>query len=575
MTGTCAYGRPVDDDADRCAGCQFAGSDPAPCRYGRPASERRLNAVSDLDQPAGVVTLAPRERRSTDKAAMTAKAGRGGPASASGNCARCGRRLIKRRGDTELTCPACRMLPAECPCGSLNDLEFFAPPSNPMGVARQLLEDRVYDDCCTLRHWRGAWHEWVDGRWVEAERRAITSWAYQRLEPTATVGPEGPERWLPNSRKISDVAEALAAVTFMPETVDNPSWLPGVPAPFPASEAVVCANGILHVRSQALHPLTPRLFSHVAVPFAYDADAPDPEKWLEFLGQLWPDDDASIATLREFFGYILSGRTDMHAILLFIGPPRSGRGTIARVLTALLGSPNVAGPTLASLGTQFGLQALIGKPLAIIADARLSPRADVGVVVERLLSISGEDMLTVDRKHKEMWTGKLPTRFVIVSNELPEFADASGAIASRFIVLTLQKSFLGEEDRALTEKLLAELPGILKWSLEGLASLTEKGKFTAPESSDDAVATLQDLASPIRAFIRDECQLGGEVLIDDLWAAWQEWAEGNNVRKSTKQILGRNLRAALPSVRQVRPRDGKVRLRTYVGVSLQGSCNGF
>ena len=70
-------------------------------------------------------------------------------------------------------------------------------------------------------------------------------------------------------------------------------------------------------------------------------------------------------------------------------------------------------------------------------------------MVERLLSITGEDMLTVDRKYREPWTGKLPTRFVILTNELPKFRDSSGAIANRMFILRMTESFLGREDRTL------------------------------------------------------------------------------------------------------------------------------
>jgi len=38
-------------------------------------------------------------------------------------------------------------------------------------------------------------------------------------------------------------------------------------------------------------------------------------------------------------------------------------------------------------------------------------------VVERLLSISGEDTITVNRKYRDQCTGKLPSRFMIISNE--------------------------------------------------------------------------------------------------------------------------------------------------------------
>ena len=77
------------------------------------------------------------------------------------------------------------------------------------------------------------------------------------------------------------------------------------------------------------------------------------------------------------------------------------------------------------------------------AESELACNRELGtgtnVIVERLLSISGEDWLTIDRKFKEPWSGKLNTRFVVVSNELPRFGDASGAIANRFVVLSLRR----------------------------------------------------------------------------------------------------------------------------------------
>ena len=168
--------------------------------------------------------------------------------------------------------------------------------------------------------------------------------------------------------------------------------------------------------------------------------------------------------------------------LALIGPIRAGKGTIARMLTKLVGKGNVAGPTLASLGTNFGLSPLLGKPLAIISDARLGS-APSHTVVERLLSITGEDMLTIDRKYREPYTGRLPTRFVMVSNELPRFTDSSGAIATRMLILQLTKSFLDREDRTIESRLVPDMPGILNWALDGLDRLTRNGRFTVPESS--------------------------------------------------------------------------------------------
>ena len=101
--------------------------------------------------------------------------------------------------------------------------------------------------------------------------------------------------------------------------------------------------------------------------------------------------------------------------------------------------------------------------------------------MERILAITGEDALTIDRKHRDQWNGYLETRFVLLTNELPRLTDASGALASRFITLILTESFYGREDLGLTDKLTSELPGILNWALKGLDRLQKRGHFVPPK----------------------------------------------------------------------------------------------
>ena len=58
---------------------------------------------------------------------------------------------------------------------------------------------------------------------------------------------------------------------------------------------------------------------------------------------------------------------------------------------------------------------------------------NIGVGVERLLCISGEDTLTIDRKFRPSMTMRLPTRFMLLTNELPRMKEASSALAGRFV----------------------------------------------------------------------------------------------------------------------------------------------
>jgi putative DNA primase/helicase len=382
-----------------------------------------------------------------------------------------------------------------------------------------------------------------------------------------TDAEEETEPWAPNRHRIGDLLEAFARIALLSQRVQPPTWLN------PGSEGAVlvaCTNGLLEVGSRTLHELTPNYFNEISVPFAYDPAPPAPQEWLAFLKQLWPDDQESITLLQQWFGYILSGATDQQKILGVIGPLRSGKGTICRVLRNLVGNRNVTAPPLASFGQNFGLQDLIGKSVAIIGDVRLGG-GEQSAVVERLLSISGEDTLTIDRKYRDPWTGQLPTRVMFVSNELPRFGDASGAVASRILVLETHESFLGREDKSLINRLLTELPGILNWALNGLAALSADGRFTEPQSSIDTVVALQDLVSPISAFVRECCERGPlkESLCAELYDAWRWWAEANGHRSSTTQMFGRNLRAAVPSIRMTQPREGEERFRCYTGIALR------
>ncbi|GAA1288133.1 DNA primase family protein [Streptomyces javensis] len=455
--------------------------------------------------------------------------------------------------------------------------EELPAPSNPMAVARRLLPDWQTEDGHLLcRRWRGSWMRWTGTCWRELDEQQVKKSMYERLEHAtyqAGTDKDGePEirDWAPTKPKIGNLLDALGAITLLPTDMDAPAWLDRQAADRNDGPIVACENGLLRIRDRALLPLSPDFFNLVSVPFTYDPHASAPT-WERFLRQVWPDDPEAIRAVQEWFGYVLSGRTEQQKILLMVGPSRSGKGTIARVLKELVGKENLAGPTLAGLGTNFGLSTLIGKPLAVISDARLSGN-DNSQVVERLLTISGEDTIDIDRKYREPWTGKLPTRLMVLSNELPHFGDSSGVIARRFILLNTTVSWLGKEDPTLMDKLIAEMPGILNWALDGLARLETTGRITEPASSREAVTTMQDTASPTSAFIRERCTTGPtcSVPVDALWGVWREWAEDNGVRAGTKQVFGRNLLSVVPQLHRTRPRDPYGRqVATYNGLTLK------
>jgi putative DNA primase/helicase len=425
----------------------------------------------------------------------------------------------------------------------------------------------------TLHDYTGVLLRWSGTRYLEIEDAAVKKhlqgWLHDALR--YRVNPLTGEMDLvpfeSNPATVKAALESIKAFVHLPASITPPAWI-GRPDEPPPEEFLPCRSVLLHLPTMQRRPATPALLVTNALDFDPDPAARTPRAWFAFLHQLFDGDVQSLDLLQEWLGYCLTADTSQQKMLLIVGPRRSGKGTIARVAARLVGRSNVCGPTTSSLAGNFGLQPLIGKSLAIVSDARFSGE-NISTVVERLLCISGEDAVTVDRKYLPSVTLKLPTRFMFLTNELPRLGDVSGALVGRFVVLHLTESFYGREDTRLTEKLLAELPGILNWAIEGWQRLRERGRFVMPQSSADAVTDLEDLSSPVAAFVRDACSVGPEnrVDVDELYSAWQGWCETQGRKVvATKQVVGRDLIAAVPTVKR---RRGTGQRAFYEGIALK------
>lgn len=457
-------------------------------------------------------------------------------------------------------------------------IETWPPPWAPLEVAYALGADRTVDNTVTVQHWRGSWWEYRSTHWVEIGEKIVRGWVYNRLRSGVyqKVGAEGETEdvpWNPDRPKVGNILDAMgAAVAALDDATEPGTWLPtGETIP----GVVSTPTGLFKVTTRQTSPATPRMFTTWALPFDYDASAPEPSAWLAFLQSVWPDDPDTIAMVQEWLGYLVSGRTDQQKAMLLVGPRRSGKGTILRVAQALVGKANTAAPTLQAMTSQFGLQTCIGKALIAVGDARLAGGTNTATLVERLLSIVGEDALQVDVKYRDPWVGRLPGRVMIASNEVPDFRDASGAIGSRFLVAKMVTSFYDREDIELEGKLMAELPGILRWALDGLDRLADQGRFTQSATSIEAREDMEESESPVAQFVDVACEVGPYTVPREvLYAVWLDWAARNGYATTNIATFGRQLRAAYASVGRSQPTLGGRRVSCFSGIGLRESYTG-
>ena len=137
----------------------------------------------------------------------------------------------------------------------------------------------------------------------------------------------------------------------------------------------------------------------------------------------------------------------------------------------------------------------------------------------------------------------------MLSNETPWLADASTALANRFLCLQTFESFLGREDRGLEERLGLELPNILNWAIAGWKRLKARGKFIQPASGDGISEELRELSSRISTFRDDALILGANYreTIVHTYVAWILYCRYNGDKNfGTTRSLARDLRTIVP-----------------------------
>jgi P4 family phage/plasmid primase-like protien len=478
------------------------------------------------------------------------------------------------------------------------DSEIFESVDDPHRLARMNLEHYAQQFEGGLRFWGGEWWRYRDGQYRKIDTFELKAklnqsirkdfencWRLAELARIAEEEATGKEIKRQPIAKVTghlvnNVIQAMESQSLLSGSIEMPCWLPDRSK----RQLISMENGLLDLDrlfkgdepEDCLLPHAKDWFSTVKLPLKFDPDAKCP-RWLEFVHQVFDGDMESIRALQMWCGYLLTQRTDMQKMMMVIGPPRSGKGTISRTIKTLLGGAQaVCNPTLASIANNFEMHSWHGKSLALINEARLPSSVDATVITERLLSIVGEDSQDIHRKFMAPINSvKMNLRFMLFMNQLPRLNDDSSALVSRCIVLVMPNSYLGRENMRLGDELIEELPGIfLNW-LAGLKMLTDAGRIHQPSAGLEVIQAFKAISSPMSIFLEEECDRSptAEVNVSDIFEMWKKWCSANGIQeKDSIQLFSRRIRSLMPSI-QTRKLGYGDRSRVFIGIDLKNRFN--
>ena len=372
------------------------------------------------------------------------------------------------------------------------------------------------------------------------------------LEMARVINKDGGyEDFLATPARITEIEKLLRSKRFTQLGKNAPCWMGNAdekPATVTdASLLIFDKTKILHIADpescqakMEILPPSPHWFNLAALDYEFDPNATCPQ-WDRFLNDIFGNDAESKATIMEFVGLSLTTITKFQKALFIKGPKRSGKGTIARIIQAVIGEHNVAAQSMDDFAQKFGLETFVGKTLVAVSDARVKKNISAGTV-ERILCIIGEDPMKIDQKYKKALDKvRLATKLLFLSNMLLKIPDQSGVLPSRFIYVKLTESFYGREDEDLEKKLLAELPGILNSAIRHLRALLARKKFIQPKTDTVLYDQMMGLCSPVYEFAQE---LEPCMPPDTIWKKWNEFCKGEGEKTGKQKDLWEQLDAA-------------------------------
>lgn len=332
------------------------------------------------------------------------------------------------------------------------------------------------------------------------------------------------------------------------------------------------ANGTLHFDGARvrLYPWrwSDRMTKSATAVYDPEADCP---KWQQFMGDIFPNADATALLVQKWLGYCLTGSIEEQKMVIFEGPGSNGKSTMMTVVAEILGDYACTTPVETFLhndrksgsGPSPDIARLPGARLVRTSEPEVGSRLSESVIKQW----TGGEKMTTRELHKAFFEFKPTGKVVMSVNQRPVIVGKDHGIKRRILVIPFTRIFTRAEraarvaaidpevvknrpDEAIEADLLEEASGILNWLLDGYRLWRDDGGLTTPEAVTAATDAYFAEMDPIGQFIRECCKSvsDGEGVTADarekaalLYQVYKKWCDQASEDPKNQTSFGRRL----------------------------------
>jgi putative DNA primase/helicase len=392
------------------------------------------------------------------------------------------------------------------------------------------------------------WLIWDGKRWLRDRSNLIISLARETiLTSPSTLPPVTYGNMLPRIKAMLTLASSEPTLAAQPSQFDTHPFLLNV------------SNGTLDLRTGELKPHDPNDFITRLIPVEYQPGAASPI-WDTFLDQITNGDTALRQYLQRAIGYTLTGSTREETFFILYGPGRNGKSRFLAAISSIMGDylqhlPSNAFTRTSPLTT---LASLTSIRFVTMTETAFDQTLDLNTI-KRITS--GEPLVTSTVK------GALPLqpqfKLWLATNNRPTIPEPSIAIWQRIKLIPFSASFVGCEDKELSEKLDTVLPAILAWAVQGCLLWRQSG-WQEPACVKQAIAAYRSEQDELVDFFIECCVVGPDrrVKARELYTIYEVWSPLRGLKTLSETVFGSKVLAH--GYQRERKKSGNI----YCGISL-------
>jgi P4 family phage/plasmid primase-like protien len=360
------------------------------------------------------------------------------------------------------------------------------------------------------------------------------------------------------------------------------------------------ANGTINLRTGDIQPHSNEDLISKLVPIAYDQHAECP-RFLLFLEEIMGVDSESgpeqrgqalekIRYLQKAIGCATTAKPEKVLFVLY-GTGNNGKTTLVEIIRAGLGDKEYAGEitidSLMARSKEAASSNAINSDLADLRGCRFVSSSEVEegqrLSLSRVKYLTGLGQIKARRLGQDWVTFKPTHKLFLDCNHKPVITDPNDAIWNRVKCLPFTVT-IKKIDTSLLEKLRSELPGILRWIVEGAVQYHREGLRDPPVEVQTATESYRQDSDRLKAFLDERCILaegidsgvwrkaGHWVPVANLYGTYVAWTESAGEKHPlAKTAFDERLRRLGRKEDRVRPgggRDSK-QVRVWLGIRFR------